>query len=155
VRELESSREFMTDGWNGTEVARDGKYVRFALGTGGAGRFIDFALEPSMAQGSWTFGEGVVHHCAFQVADFAAQDAVKARLEGLGYTDTSERKDRGYFDSIYVRTPGGAMFEATVSKPTGFTVDEPADALGHDFQVPPAFAERRAEILAFLTPLKY
>ena len=155
VRELESSQEFMSMGWSGHEVARDGKFVRYAFGEGGPGKFVDFALEPSLAQASWTFGEGVVHHCAFQVENYDAQDAVKARLEGLGFTDTSERKDRGYFESIYVRTPGGAMFEATVSKPAGFTIDEPYESLGKSFQVPPVFAERSAEILAFLSPLKY
>ena len=108
-----------------------------------------------MPAASWTFGEGVVHHCAFQVDSYDAQDAIKARLEGLGFTDTSERKERRYFESIYVRTPGGAMFEATVSKPTGFTIDEPIESLGKSLQVPPAFAERSAEILAFLSPLRY
>ena len=49
---------------------------------------------------------------------------------GLGYTDVSEVKDRGYFDSIYVRTPSGAMFEATVSHADSFCCDEPSDRLG-------------------------
>ncbi len=155
VRELEPAQEFMDLGWSGREVARDGKFVRYALGDGGPGEFVDFALEANMPQASWTFGEGVVHHCAFQVENYDAQDAIKAQLEGLGFTDTSERKDRGYFESIYVRTPGGAMFEATVSKPTGFIIDEPYESLGKNFQVPPAFAPRSAEILAFLSPLKY
>jgi len=155
VRELEPSQEFMTAGWSGYEVARDGIYVRYQVGTGGSGTLVDFKLEPSLPQGSWTFGEGIVHHCAFQVDDYEAQDAVKANLEGLGFTDTSDRKDRGYFDSIYVRMPGGGMFEATVSKPTGFTVDEPFEQLGRNFQVPPVFAHQREEIMAFLEPLKY
>ncbi|SDI50609.1 glyoxalase family protein [Paraburkholderia steynii] len=155
VRELEPSEEFMASAWSGREVARDGKYVRFSLGDGGPGAFVEFALEPDLPQSSWTYGEGIVHHCAFQVADFAAQDAVKARLEGLGFTDTSERKDRGYFDSIYVRTPGGGMFEATVSKPQGFAIDEPIESLGTSFKVPPVFASRREEIMGFLEPLNY
>lgn len=45
-------------------------------------------------------------------------------------------KDRGYFDSVYVRTPGGALFEATVSKPQGFLVDEPYEKLGTAMQIP-------------------
>jgi glyoxalase family protein len=95
-----------------------------------------------------------VHHCAFQVADTAAQDAVKANLEGLGFTDVSDRKDRGYFDSVYVRTPSGALFEATVSQPQGFLVDERYEDLGRSFQVPPVFADRAREILEFLEPLE-
>jgi glyoxalase family protein len=80
---------------------------------------------------------------------------MKFRLEGIGLTDTSERKDRGYFESIYVRTPAGAMFEATVSKPEGMLIDEPYDTLGKAFQVPPVFAAKRTEILAYLEPLRY
>lgn len=155
VREMEPSEEFMALGWNGRKLATDGKYTRYVFGEGGSGRIVDFALEPQMPQASWTYGEGLVHHTAFEVANFEVQDAVKFNLEGLGFTDTSERKDRGYFDSIYVRTPAGAMFEATVSKPTGFTVDEPFERLGQEFQVPPVFAQRRKEILEFLEPINY
>jgi len=155
VRELEPSDEFMTLGWTGTRVARDGAYTRYTLGEGGTGAIIDFVLEPGLPQASWTYGEGIVHHCAFAVADLPAQDAVKFRLEGLGYTDTSERKDRGYFDSIYVRTPAGALFEATVSKAAGMAVDEPSNALGKTFCVPPPFRHRTAELMAYLEPLRY
>ena len=95
-------------------------------------------LEPELPQASWTYGEGIVHHCAFQVDDYAAQDQVKFRLEGMGFTDTSERKDRGYFDSIYVRTPAGALFEATVSKPGGMTVDETHRQARHQLPGPTA-----------------
>ena len=155
VRELESSEEFMSLGWSGRRTLTDGKYVRYVFGDGASGKIVDFQLEPGLPQASWTFGEGIVHHCAFQVDSMESQDAVKAQLEGLGFTDTSERKDRGYFDSIYVRTPGGAMFEATVSKPQGFLIDEGYDELGTKFQVPPVFAARATEIMNFLEPLKY
>jgi glyoxalase family protein len=159
VREHETSSEFMTLAWSGKRIAEDGRFVRYVFGddTAGpfSGRIVDFMLEPELPQASWTYGEGVVHHCAFQVDDYAAQDTVKFRLEGLGFTDTSERKDRGYFDSIYVRTPAGALFEATVSKPGGMTVDEKVDQLGASFQVPPPFRHRTAELMAYLEPLKY
>jgi glyoxalase family protein len=104
-----------------------------------------------------TFGEGIIHHCAFQVADVDVQDAVKANLEGLGFTDVSDRKDRGYFLSIYTRTPSGAMFEATVSKSEGMLIDEPYEQLGQSLQVPPVFVDRKQEIIEFLDaePLVY
>lgn len=155
VRAMEPSQEFMQDGWSAREVARDGKYARYAYGDGGPGKFVDYALEPTMPQATWTYGEGIVHHCAFQVAGHAVQDKVKANLEGMGFTDTSERKDRGYFESIYVRTPSGAMFEATVSKPEGFLIDEPYDKLGSEIQIAPQFESQRATILQSLEPLKY
>jgi glyoxalase family protein len=155
VRDLEASEEFMNQAWSGRRIASDGKFVRYVFGEGGSGRIVDFALEPALPAATWTFGEGIIHHCAFQVEDFVVQDAVKAQLEGLGFTDTSERKDRGYFDSMYVRTPSGAMFEATVSKPQGFLIDERFEELGTAFQVPPVFANRSKEIMDYLEPLKY
>jgi len=155
VREHETSNEFMTEAWSGRRIAEDGRFVRYIFGDGASGQIVDYMLEPELPQASWTYGEGVVHHCAFQVDDYAAQDAVKFRLEGLGFTDTSERKDRGYFDSIYVRTPAGALFEATVSKPGGMTIDERYEQLGSSFQIPPPFAHRTQELLAYLEPLRY
>jgi glyoxalase family protein len=80
---------------------------------------------------------------------------VKFHLEGLGYTDVSDVKDRGYFDSVYVRTPGGALFEATVSKPQGFLIDEPYEALGSSMQVPPVFAHRKDELVEYLEKIVY
>ena len=155
ARDLESSEEFMNQAWGGRRLATDGKFVRYVFGEGGPGKIVDFALEPNLAPATWTFGEGIIHHCAFQVADYGVQDAVKAQLEGLGFTDTSERKDRGYFDSMYVRTPSGAMFEATVSKPQGFLIDERFEELGTAFKVPPVFANRAKEIMDYLEPLRY
>ncbi len=155
VRDLEGSEEFMHDGWNGQGRRIDGNFVRYEVGHGGSGTIVDFHHEPHVAQGSWLFGEGVVHHCAFQVDDLDVQASVKANLEGLGFTDVSERKDRGYFDSVYVRTPGGALFEATVSKPEGFLVDESYEQLGRSLQVPPVFAHRKEQMTAYLEPLRY
>jgi glyoxalase family protein len=101
------------------------------------------------------YGEGIVHHTAFQVADYDVQTQVKAHLEGIGFTDVSERKDRGYFESVYVRTPGGSLFEATVSKPTGFLIDETYEELGKGFQVPPQFEGQRDFLMSYLEPLTY
>ncbi len=73
----------------------------------------------------------------------------------MGFTDVSDRKDRGYFDSVYVRTPGGAMFEASVSKPTGFTIDEAYEDLGKSMQIPPVFEDQRDFLIGYLEPLQY
>lgn len=155
VRETGTSQEFMENGWTAHESARDGKYLRYAFGDGGSGKFVDYVVEPDLPQASWTYGAGIVHHCAFQVADRTVQDKVKATLEGMGFTDTSERKDRGYFESIYVRTPSGAMFEATVSKPEGFLIDERYEELGSKVQIAPQFESQRATIMESLETLKY
>jgi glyoxalase family protein len=56
-----------------------------------------------------------------------------------------------------VRTPSGALFEATVSKPEGMLIDESYEKLGTGLQIPPVFADRAKEIEAFLElePLHY
>lgn len=153
VRDLDNTHEFLSDGWTGTRKNRDGAFTRFEVGHGGTGTIIDIQHEPDLPQGSWSYGEGVVHHCAFQVADLDVQKNVKFHLEGLGYTDVSDRKDRGYFNSVYVRTPGGALFEATVSKPEGFLIDETFEELGKTLQIPPVFMARKDEIMKHLGPL--
>jgi glyoxalase family protein len=154
LRELEPMDEFMQMGWGGKRVAEDGNYVRYQLGNGGTGTYIDFIVEPNLKAGSWTLGEGAVHHMAFQIPNHAAQNALKGFLEGLGFTDTSDVKDRGYFDSIYVRTPSGALFEATVSHPDSFLCDEAADRLGQEVMVSPQFRDSRDALVAQLGVLR-
>mgnify|MGYP002778306485 CR=1 FL=1 len=155
VRDIDPSDEFMQLGWTGKARRDDGNHVRYEVGRGGTGTIVDFRIEPDVPQGSWSYGEGVVHHVAFQVKDLDIQNEVKFRLEGLGFTDVSERKDRGYFDSIYVRIPGGALFEATVSKPQGFLIDEPYEQLGSAMQIPPPFMSRKDELVRYLEPIRY
>ena len=46
---------------------------------------------------------------------------------------------------VYVRTPAGALFEATHT--IGFTVDEPAEKLGQEFIISPQFADQKEELL--------
>lgn len=155
VRDVGESDDFMNNAWNGQKVAEDRNFVRYEVGNGGTGTIVDFEIQPDLAPGSWTYGENTVHHCAFQVDSLDIQTEVKAYLEGLGFTDVSDRKDRGYFDSVYVRTPGGPLFEAAVSKPEGFTIDEAYEHLGEEFQVPPIFAGKKDEILEYLEDLRY
>jgi len=155
VRDLDLLADFMTAGWSGRLTEEEHGRARFEVGAGGSGRIVDFVAEPQLDQAGWMYGEGIVHHTAFEVADYDTQTAVKAHLEGIGFTDVSERKDRGYFESIYVRTPAGALFEATVSKPEGFLIDEPYEELGRSFQVPPVFAGQRDFSVSYLEPLEY
>lgn len=136
---------FLDEGWNYKKVGTDGEVTRFAADKGGANKTIDLRIRPDAIPGSWMYGEGFVHHGAFEVSGYEVQDKVKFEVEGMGFTDFSDRKHRGYFESIYVRTPGGALFEATV--PLGFTVDEPADKLGREFIVSPQFEDQKEELL--------
>jgi glyoxalase family protein len=103
--------------------------------------------------GTWKFGEGTVHHVAWDVVDAKRQQELKDWLEGLGYTDCSEPKDRGYFHSVYNRSPGGALFEYAWSIPEGFTIDEDFEELGTRFMIPPRFEDRRELIMSSLEPI--
>jgi glyoxalase family protein len=111
---------------------------------------IELITDRDSPQGTWTLAGGTVHHLAFNTGNEENQIALKARLEGMGYTDVSEQKDRMYFKSMYMRSPGGAMFELAWTVPEGWAKDEPADAIGKSLVFPPWFADRQAEMEAGL-----
>jgi glyoxalase family protein len=56
---------------------------------------------------------------ALEVSDDKALASQKGLYEELGYTDCSEIKDRNYFHSIYVRSPGGILVECAANAPEG------------------------------------
>ncbi len=82
------------------------------------------------------------------------QTQLKGYIEGLGFTDVTEQKNRGYFMSTYNRTPSGALFEYAFSTPEGFLVDESIEELGTTVQIPPPFAHLADEMLAYLEPIE-
>ena len=153
VRELEEHEHFLTLGLGFKKAGSDGAFTRFTVGSGGATRTVDVLTEPDLPQGSWKFAEGLVHHVAFAVPTEKEQTEIKLHLEGLGYTDVSEIKDRNYFHSIYCRSPGGILCEVATSD-IGFAIDEPKEHLGEKLLLPPWFEPRRAEIVAPLEPIK-
>jgi glyoxalase family protein len=119
----------------------------------GAGRILDLHHEPDRAPGSWGFGAGTAHHIAFNVETDEALVKQKAIYEELGFTDASEVKDRFYFHSMYVRSPGGILVECTANVPGGFYQDEAPEELGTKLHLPPWFEEQRAAIVAQLEPI--
>ncbi len=145
LRELGDMDYFLQEGWNYRQADKDGAFIRYQVDDGGPAHMVDMLIEPEKAPGNWSYGEGMVHHCAFNVPTLEVQDRVKFEVEGLGFTDCSDRKHRGYFQSVYVRTPSGALFEAAHT--IGFTVDEPADKLGRELIVSPQFTERKDELV--------
>jgi glyoxalase family protein len=60
--------------------------------------------------------------------------------------------DRFWFQSIYFREPGGALFEIATDGP-GFTVDEDPATLGEQLILPPFLESYRAEIERGLQPV--
>jgi glyoxalase family protein len=147
VREPDLQAFFWTEGMGGEQTGSEGPHHEFRVGTDeGNGRTLELVEEPNLPQGSWTFGEGTIHHHAFDVISAENQQTVKDWLVGLGFTDASESKDRGYFFSVYVRSPGGALTELAYSTPQGFTIDESVEELGTHMCIPPHWEERRSEI---------
>ena len=153
VRDVSEQERFLIEALGFRKTGVDGRYHRFEIDSGGANKTLVLLHEPDRAPGSWTFGAGTVHHIALWVADDEAMAAQKAIYEELGYTDASEIKDRFYFHSMYVRSPGGILVECCCNVPGGFEKDEPAATLGTKLHIPPWFEDRREEILKTLEPI--
>ena len=85
-----------------------------------------------MEEGS--VGRGSTHHFAFFVETAEELDGWKEYLEsrGIGCTD---RLDRTWFESIYLRDPDGHIIEIATRGP-GFTVDESPEQIGSRFIEP-------------------
>ncbi len=55
---------------------------------------VDLNVDRESPQGTSTLKGGTVHHLAFSARTEDNQLALKARQEGIGYTDVNEQKDR-------------------------------------------------------------
>ncbi len=152
VRDIEEQEHFFVEGYGFRKVGTEGAYTRFHIRDGGAKKTIDLLHTPDRPQGSWHYGQGINHHVAFAVANDEENQKMKDHLEGLGYTDCSEIKDRNYFHSVYCRSPGGILCEMATTD-IGFGIDEPLEHLGEKLLLPPWFEPRRAEIVSPLEPI--
>ncbi len=122
---------------------------------GGPSSMVEILHEPDRPQGTWTLAGGTIHHLALNTGNEENQLKLRAHIEGLGFTDISEQKDRMYFKSCYVRSPGGALFEIAWSVEGGWAKDEPADAIGSTLVFPPWFKDREDELRAGLEPATF
>lgn len=111
---------------------------------------VEILVDRDSPQGTWTLAGGTIHHFALNTGDEANQMKLRAHIEGLGFTDISEQKDRNYFKSCYVRSPGGALFELAWTTPEGWAKDEPPGQIGKTLVFPPWFKDREAELRAGL-----
>jgi glyoxalase family protein len=145
---------FIVQGMNGEPLGDEGDHHQYRIGEAdGFGRILELVEEPHLHQGTWHFGEGTIHHHAFDVGTAENQQVVKDHIVGLGFTDVSEAKDRGYFFSMYCRSPSGLLVEFAYGTPQGFLIDEAASELGTHVCIPPHWEHRRAEI-AQLEPIE-
>ena len=120
----------------------------------GHGRHFELVEEPDLPQGTLALRRGDdPPPRASTPARAENQLVVKDYIVGLGYTDVSDVKDRGYFFSVYMRSPGGALIELAYGTPQGFLIDEAEDELGTHMCIPPHWENRRSEI-AQLEPIE-
>lgn len=124
-------------------VQTDGNILRMASDTD----FVDVrnvtGFVPSIP------GTGIADHIAFRAPDIAAVRNIEEKLSHLNSSATN-RHDRKYFTSLYIREPGGTLFEFATDAP-GFTIDEAPEHLGETLFVPP-HDTGRAEDLRVLMP---
>jgi glyoxalase family protein len=153
VRDVREQESFFVEALGFRKAGVDGPYHRFEVGGGGAGKTIDLHHEPDRLPGSWGFGAGTAHHIAFNLETDEALVQQKGTYEELGYTDTSEIKDRFYFHSMYTRSPGGILVECTANVPGGFYKDESPEELGTKLHLPPWFEDQREAITSQLDPI--
>ena len=125
----------------------DGDRTRYCA-DGQLGYAVDVREDPEMPQGRP--GAGTVHHVAFQVTRETQAEWRQILIDnGLRPTEIIDRK---WFESVYVRTPVGVLFEFATAEP-GYTVDEDLDALGERLVLPERLEDRRASIEAGLPEL--
>lgn len=113
---------------------------------GGVIQRVEVIEDRDSPAGTWTLSGGTIHHLALNTGDEESQMKLRAHIEGLGFTDISEQKDRNYFKSCYVRSPGGALFELAWTTPEGWAKDEAPGQIGKTLVFPPWFKDREAEL---------
>lgn len=148
-RDLAVTRDFLTQGMGFELVDGSGDWHRFAVAGGGSGRWLEVREIPDGGRGMW--GTGSVHHVAWRVDDEQAQLDLRQRVRTSGVHPT-EVIDRFWFQSVYFREPGGALFEVATDGP-GFAIDEDLDALGESLILPPWLETHRDAIDKALPPL--
>lgn len=96
-------------------------------------------------------GAGSIHHVAVRIPEeeqlYEWHDLFRER----GY-DVSRVKDRYFFYSLYVREPGGILFELATEQP-GLAAEADLDTLGQSLFLPPWLEEDREMIEGQLQPL--
>jgi glyoxalase family protein len=127
---------------------RRGNRLRFAADGHALGNHIDLIIDPSAKFGR--SGAGSVHPIAFRAKDDASQK--EWRSEIAKHLQVTPVLDRTYFHSIYVREPGGVLFELATDPP-GFTLDEPIESLGEELRIPDWLKSKRDFIEKRLAPI--
>lgn len=124
---------------------------KFSAKEGTIGRLLSDSgdvIDVRDASGFWPGipGTGIADHVAFRAADTGEVEKAEKELSKLNSSAVNVH-DRKYFTSLYVREPGGTLFEFATDAP-GFTIDEPVEKLGQFLFVPPGNEEKADAIRA-------
>lgn len=122
--------------------------VVFATGPGGVAAELHVIERPDEPRG-WA-GVGGVHHLALRTPNSKSIRAWRSRVADAGL-DISPVIDRHYFESVYVREPGGILIEIATDTGAPFPVEE---AQTGTVSLPPELESRRQEIEKQLVPLE-
>ena len=141
---------FMTEALGFTAGEREDRRHRHTGGIEAGRALVDLVEDPGAPPARQSAGS--VHHIAWRVKDDAEQLDWQGALRKSGAASPTQVMDRQYFNSIYFREPGGALFEIATDPP-GFSIDEPEDALGTHLKLPPWLEPDRAVIERHLPPL--
>ncbi|MDX2193964.1 MAG: ring-cleaving dioxygenase [Gemmatimonadales bacterium] len=146
-RDDRGTRAFLTGMPGFRPLGQDGELTRFGS-VGGSG-VVDVRTVPGAP---WAApGAGTIHHVALRADDLAHQSALAEALRRQGTPATTVR-DRRYFHSVYLREPGGVLFEIATDLP-GFARDEAPERLGEMLMLPPELEVMRTELERDLPPL--
>lgn len=148
-RDLAETISFLTGALGFRKISAEEGWIRYGLGEGKSGQYVDLRAAPEAHRGAW--GTGSVHHLAWRVADESHQLEVRQQVADGGAQPTPVI-DRFWFKSVYFREPGGVLFELATDGP-GFHVDEAMASLGESLVLPPWLQPNRAAIEAALPNL--
>lgn len=132
------------------EIGREANCRRFSLGCGNGANIIDIETNPAVKPAQP--GAGSVHHIAFSIADLPQLLILREALLDAGYRVTSVH-NHTYFQSIYLRAPGGVLFEISTNGP-GFDKDEDIAHLGKSLKLPKQHRHMQAYLNKHLKPLQ-
>lgn len=90
-----SMDDFLTIALDMKKEADSDEGLMFAVpNKGGPSSMVEVLHQPAGPQGTWTLSGGTIHHLALDTGNEENQLKLKAHIEGLGFTDVSDQKDR-------------------------------------------------------------
>ena len=153
-RDPDPTARILTDvfGYEAKGVEQGGgtERLRFQAPGDAIGPIVDIIRTDAPAIGRQ--GAGTIHHVAFRARNDDEQRGWQEALASVGHP-TTPVIDRQYFNAVYVREPGGVLFEIATDAP-GFAVDEPAATLGQALMLPPQHERLRRQLERILPPLR-